>query len=83
MTTKEDLRRLLEELPDSELDAARRFLEYLRDTTDPLMRKLSETHEEEEELNDETSAALREAKEEASRGEGRPWKEVRTELGRG
>ena len=83
MTTKEDLRRLVEELPEGKLDAARRFLESLRDLADPLVRGLAEAPEEDEQLSEEGAAALREAREEAARGEGRPWEEVRTELGRG
>jgi hypothetical protein len=35
MTIKEDLYRLVDELPESELHAAKRYLEYLRNMGDP------------------------------------------------
>jgi hypothetical protein len=34
MATRDELHHLVDELPDGELDAARRFLEYLRDQND-------------------------------------------------
>lgn len=39
---KQDLHRLVDELPDSELFSAKRFLEHLRNMGDPLVRKLME-----------------------------------------
>ena len=48
VTTKEDLRRLLHQLPESELVAARRFLECLRDTGDPVLRAFLEAPEDDE-----------------------------------
>jgi len=68
VTTKEKLRRLVDELPDSELDAAGRFLEYLRHRRDPMLKKLLEAREESEELSDEGLAALREAEEDFKAG---------------
>ena len=40
MATKEDLHRLVDELPDAELQAARRYLEYLRNMDDSQLRAI-------------------------------------------
>lgn len=83
MTTKEDLHRLVEQLPDSGVDAAARYLEYLRDMGDRLLRKLLQAPEEEEELTEKAKASLEEARQEALLGKGRSWEEVRKELAGG
>lgn len=80
MTTKEKLRRLVDELPDSELDAARRFLEYLRHRTDPLLRKLLEAPEDAEELSVEALAALGDAEEDFKAGRVIAHGEIRRRL---
>lgn len=49
-------------------DVARRFLEYLRHRTDPLLRKLLEAPEDTEELSDKGLAALRAAEEDFKAG---------------
>ena len=68
MTTKDGLRLLVDQLPESEIEAARRYLEYLRDTADPFLRKLLEAPEDDEELSDETLAALEKAEEDFKAG---------------
>jgi hypothetical protein len=40
MPTRDLLHRLIDELPESELAAAERFLQYLRATADPVLRTL-------------------------------------------
>ena len=60
MTTKEDLRRLVDQLLGSELIAARRFLEYLRDSGDPVLRAFLEApgdHEREAEEEERVAVA--------------------------
>jgi len=42
MSTRDSLHRLIDELPESELTAAERFLHYLRATADPILRVLLE-----------------------------------------
>ncbi len=83
MTTREDVRRLVDRLPDEELEAARRYLEYLRDMGDPFMRALHGAPEDDEPETEEERAAVEEAKAEIRRGEGLPWEDVRRELGSG
>jgi hypothetical protein len=40
MSTRDSLHRLIDELPESELEAAARFLQDLHATTDPVLRAL-------------------------------------------
>ena len=57
MSIKDDLYRLVDVLPESELNAARRYLEYLRDLGDPVLRALREAPQDDEpETKDEQSA---------------------------
>ena len=64
MATKEELYKLVSELPDSELDAARLYLEYLRNPGDPVLRALLEAPEDDEPLSKDEEQAINEAKEE-------------------
>ena len=83
MTIKEDLHRVVDELPERELHTALRFLEYLRDVCrDPLLRALMEAPEDDEPLSLEEAQGADEAWQEYLRGEARPWEEVREELSR-
>lgn len=74
-----DLRRLVDQLPEGELHAARRFL--LRCVRDPLLRKLLEAPEDDEELTDECQAALDEAEEDFRAGRVVSHEELERELG--
>ena len=76
MTIKEDLHRLVDELPKKELPVAKRYLEYLRNMGDPVLRSFMETPEDDE----EETAMIEEARQEYLRGKARPWEEVREEL---
>ena len=60
MTIKEDLHRLVDELPKKELPVAKRYLEYLRNMGDPVLRSFMEAPEDdEEETEEETAMRLR------------------------
>ncbi|MBI4504565.1 MAG: hypothetical protein HY691_03440 [Chloroflexi bacterium] len=74
-----DLRRLVDQLPESELHTARRFL--LRCVHDPLLRKLLEAPEDDEELTEEDVVALAEAYEDIKAGRVYTLEEVKRELG--
>jgi len=76
LTIKEDLHRLVDELPKKELPVAKRYLEYLRNMGDPVLRSFMEAPEDDE----EETAMIEEARQEYLRGEARPWEEVREEL---
>jgi hypothetical protein len=80
MPTRDTLHRLIDELPESELAAAERFLNYLRATTDPLLRALLEPPLDDEPETDEERRAVQEAREELARGEVRTLEEVRRAL---
>ena len=68
MATKEDLYKLVSELPDSELDAARLYLEYLRNPGDPVLKALLEAPQDDEPLSKEDEQAVSEAKEDLENG---------------
>ena len=80
MTIKKDLHRLVDELPKKELPVAKRYLEYLRNMGDPVLRAMLEAPEDDEEETEEERALIEEARREYLRGEARPWEEVREEL---
>jgi hypothetical protein len=81
MPMRDTLHRLVDELPESELAAAERFLNYLRATTDPVLRALLEAPLDDEPEADDERQAVQEAREELARGEVRTLEEVRRELG--
>jgi hypothetical protein len=80
MTVKEDLHRLIEELPKKELPVAKRYLEYLRNMGDPVLRTLLEAPEDDEPTTPEENKIAEEAWQEYLRGEARPWEDVREGL---
>ncbi len=80
MTIKDELHRLVDELPQKELYGAKRFLEYLRNMGDPLLQALMEAPEDDEPTTPEEDKGADEAWQEYLRGEARPWEDVREEL---
>ena len=80
MTIKDELHRLVDELPQKELHGAKRFLEYLRNMGDPVLRALMEAPEDDEPTTPEEDEGAEEAWREYLRGEARPWEDVREEL---
>ncbi len=81
MTTREALRRLVDALPDQDLYAAQRYLEYLRaSSVDPVLQAFMQAPVDDEPLTAEDEAALAEAQEAVERGEVEPWEKVRAEL---
>jgi hypothetical protein len=81
MSARDSLHRLIDELPESELAAAERFLNYLRATADPVLQALLEAPPDDEPETDDERQAVQEAREELARGEVRTLEEVRRELG--
>jgi hypothetical protein len=81
MTTKATLHQIIEELPESELVAAERFLAYLRDMADPVRRALLTAPWDDEPETEDERQAMQEARNELARGEVYPLDEVRRELG--
>ena len=80
LTTKATLHQIIEELPESELVAAERFLAYLRDMADPVRRALLTAPWDDEPETEDERQAVQEARNELARGEVYPLDEVRREL---
>lgn len=59
---KERLHRLIELIPEPEIHAAQRYLEYLAEHGDPFMRALKNAPETDEPLSDEDREALEEGR---------------------
>ncbi len=83
MSAKEELHQLVEKLPENEVPAARRFLEYLCDfSDDPVLLAFREAPEEDEPLTSkegaESDAAWQAYLERRDKGE--PLEKVRREL---
>ena len=58
MQNKNRLAELIEQLPEGEMQAAVRYLEYLKDRGDPYLKFLMSVPEEDEELTDEFQREL-------------------------
>jgi hypothetical protein len=82
MPTRDTLHRLIDELPESELAAATRFLNYFRATSDPVLRALLEAPLDDEPETEDERRLMQQAREELARGEVRRLEEVWHELGR-
>ncbi|MBM3747427.1 MAG: hypothetical protein FJW34_16705 [Acidobacteria bacterium] len=81
MTAKEELHQLIEALPEADVHAARRFLEFLSSANDdPFLRALREAPEDDEPIGSEEDRSAQEGWEEYRRGQAREWEEVRAEL---
>lgn len=81
MSTKERLHNLIDELPERELHAAERFLEYLRDAGyDPFLRAVAKAPQDDELETPEEAEAVREAKDEIAARQVLPHDEVRRRL---
>jgi hypothetical protein len=69
---------LLDMLPDEKLAAVRTLLEVM---VEPLSRSLASAPVEDEEINDETAAAIERSRAAFARGEGIPHAEILREFG--
>ena len=83
MTIKEELYRLVDELPESELHTAKRFLEYLRNMGDPVLRAMLEAPEDDEPETEEERVAIVEAQEDFKAGRVVSHEELKREFGLG
>ena len=80
-TTKEDIHRVVEQLPSAQFDAAIQYLRYLRDFSDPVASNFVVDIEDDEELSAEDMAAIEEGLEDIRAGRLTPIEDVRKELG--
>jgi len=83
MTTREELYRLVNQLPEGTLDGARRVLVAYMAQYDPVLKALMEAEEDDEPSTPEEDQEALEAWEEYKRGVGKPWEEVKRGLAGG
>jgi len=75
---RDEIHALVDQLPDGELSAARRFVEYLRHSGDPFLKKLREAPE--EPATEEERAAIEEGRRAVAEGDVISDEELRAEL---
>jgi hypothetical protein len=81
MSSRTHLHQLVDELPDSEVTAAERFLEYLTAAQDPFLRALASAPLDEEPESQEDRTAVDEGREALGQGDVVSDKELRHQLG--
>lgn len=77
MENRQALHTLVDELPEPELPAAKRFLEYLRQAADPLRLALESAPVDDEPLTEEDLAAIGEGFADRAEGETVSHEEVK------
>lgn len=77
MASKEELHSLIDRLPEAELQAARRFLEYLCERDDPVLRALLNAPEDDEPTTPEEDEAVAESGRSTSEERRVRWKTCR------
>lgn len=78
---KERLHQLVDQIPEREIHAAERYLEYLAEHGDPFIRKLMTLPEDDQELSEEGHRLLDEGHEDLRVGRTHTLEEVKQELG--
>ena len=78
---RERLYRLVDQIPEGEVHAAERYLEYLAEHGDPFIRKLMNAPLDDEPVTEEEEAGVREAWEDYKAGRVQTLEEVEKELG--
>lgn len=82
MGVREDLHRLVDLIPDTEGPKARQLLlDLIEKTGDPLLLALANAPDDDEPTSAEEDEGAAEAWQEYLQGKGRPWEEVRKDLG--
>ena len=80
MATREELHRLVDELPDRETDSARRVLEFLRLSRDPVLQAFEEAPLDDEPETAEEAKKVAEAYDDISSGRTFTSEEIRKDL---
>ena len=80
-TTRDEIYKVVDQLPDTQFNAAIQYLRYLRDFSDPVMGNLPEDTEYDEDLSPEDITAIQEGLEDIRAGRLTPIEDVRKELG--
>ena len=80
MTDRARLFALAETLPEADLRPAVRFLEYLQDSNDPVLRAYKDAPLDDEPLTEAESLAIDEALEDVAQGRLIPHEQIRQEF---
>lgn len=80
-TTRERLHELVDALPESGVEAAKRYLESLVNADDAFLRALRNAPEDDEPLTEEELKAIEEGRKAVARGETTPLEDVMREFG--
>ena len=78
---KREIISLIESLPESDLHAVKRYVQYVRDLQDPFLNALAGAPWDDEPLNDEDRAAIAEAREDIVAGRTISANDLKEELG--
>ena len=79
--TRQELKDLIDCVPTDELIVVKRFIQYVVDMQDPVLRSLLEAPVDDEPILESDIAALQEAREDIAAGRLTPAKELYRELG--
>ena len=79
--TRQELKDLIDCVPTDELIVVKRFIQYVVDMQDPVLRSLLEAPVDDEPTSESDVAALQEAREDIAAGRLTPAKELYRELG--
>lgn len=79
--TRQDLKDLIDCVPTDELIVVKRFIQYVVDMQDPVLRSLLEAPVDDEPTSESDVAMLQEAREDIAAGRLTPAKELYRELG--
>ncbi len=80
-TTKQELKDLIDGLPGQELHAVKRFIQYIRDVDDPLIRLMAEAPWDDEPVTQEDLDAIEESNRDIVAGRVVSHQDLKAELG--
>ena len=80
-TTRQELKDLIDCVPTDELIVVKRFIQYVVDMQDPVLRSLLDAPVDDEPTSESDVAMLQEAREDIAAGRLTPAKELYRELG--
>lgn len=81
MTTKEAIKELVDQLPESELEMVRRFLEYVRASADPVWKAFLDAPRDDEPETEEERLDVEEARRDFEAGNVISLEELERKLG--
>ena len=79
--SRQEIKDLIDGLPDIELHAVKRFIQYIRDMNDPLFRILAEATWDDEPVTDEDLEAIEESNRDIAAGRVISHQDLKAELG--